>query len=86
MTPALDGPLNKATDVNHEDLVEPLPPGEITVISDRELNRLLDRLATVPRREDQVDVMRSWTDEILRTWSDEHSADELEVLGKLGGG
>lgn len=81
-----------------KDLPETLPLGEthrarhparaedVRVISDREFSTLLDRLATTARREDQIEVLRSWLDDILRTWSDEHSADEREVLGKLGGG
>ncbi len=52
------------------------------MISDEALGALLDQLARLDRREDQLAILRAWWIASLTQDRDE----QRELLGKLGGG
>jgi hypothetical protein len=56
------------------------------MVSDEALNTLLDKLAALDRREDQLAFLRSWIAGLMHGWDDERTDQQRETLGKLGGG
>ncbi len=56
------------------------------MVSNEALNALLDQLAAISRREDQLAVLRDWIDGLTQSWDSERNAEQRENLGKLGGG
>lgn len=56
------------------------------MVSDEALNTLLDQLAVLDRREDQLAILRTWIAGMMQTWDAERTGEQRETLGKLGGG
>ena len=60
--------------------------GVSAMVTDEALNTLLDRLAALERREDQLAILRTWIAGLIRASNAERIDEQREVLGKLGGG
>jgi hypothetical protein len=56
------------------------------MVSDDALNTLLDQLAALDRREDQLAILRTWVAELMQVSDAERIDEQRETLGKLGGG
>ena len=56
------------------------------MVSDDALNTLLDQLAALDRRDDQLAILRSWIGGLMQEWDAERGERQRETLGKLGGG
>jgi len=56
------------------------------MVSDAALTTLLDHLATLDRREDQLTILRTWVGRLMQAWDAERIDKQRETLGKLGGG
>ena len=56
------------------------------MVSDEALNTLLDQLAALDYREDQLALLRDWIAGLMHAWGAERTDQQQETLGKLGGG
>ena len=56
------------------------------MVSDDAFNTLLNQLAALGRREDQLAILRTWIAGLRYAWDAEHAQQRQETLGKLGGG
>ena len=56
------------------------------MVRDEALNTLLDQLAALKRREDQLALLRTWIARLMQAWDAERTDEQREPLGKLGGG
>ena len=56
------------------------------MVSDEALNTLLDQVAALDRREDQLAILRTWIAVLMQAWDAARADAERETLGKLGGG
>ena len=56
------------------------------MVSDEALTTLLDQLAALDRREEQLAILRTWIAGVVHAWDAERSGEQRETLGKLGGG
>ena len=56
------------------------------MVSDEALRALLDELAASGHRDAQLTILRNWIGKLLKAWDAQSSEEQLETLGKLGGG
>ena len=56
------------------------------MVSDDALNTLLNQLAALGRREDQLAILRTCIAGLRHAWDVERAQQQRETLGKLGGG
>ena len=56
------------------------------MVSDEALNTLLDHLAALNRRKEQLATLRALIAGLMQAWDVERREEQRETLGKLGGG